>query len=180
MPLEVICGPMYSGKTEELIRRLRRATIARQRVQVFKPAIDRRYHATRITSHSDHGLDAHPLPDADALRQALAPDTHVAGLDEAQFFGAALVPVLEEALDRGLRILVAGLDLDSEERPFEPIPHLLALADHITKLTAVCVRCTQPATRSYRLRGGTARIEVGGVGHYEALCVRCFKAARAA
>lgn len=178
--LEVICGPMYAGKTEELIRRLRRAVIARQRVQVFKPTIDRRYHATRITSHSEQSLDAQSVPDAATLRWALLDATQVVGIDEAQFFGTPLVEVVEEALQRGQRVIVAGLDLDSNELPFEPLPHLLALADSVTKLAAVCLRCGQPATRSHRLSTGTERIEVGGPKEYEALCGPCMRAARVA
>lgn len=178
--LEVICGPMYAGKTEELIRRLRRAVIARQRVQVFKPTIDRRYHATRITSHSEQSLDAQSVPDAATLRWALLDGTQVVGIDEAQFFGTPLVEVVEEAMARGQRVIVAGLDLDSNERPFEPLPHLLALADAVTKLAAVCVRCGQAATRSHRISHGTERIEVGGAEAYEALCAPCMRRARIA
>jgi thymidine kinase len=171
--IEVVCGPMFSGKTEELIRRLRRAVIARQRVQVFKPAIDRRYHETRITSHSAQSLDAHAVADVDALLAALRRDTHVVGIDEAQFFGTALVPTVQRLADGGARVLIAGLDQDYLGRPFEPIPQLLAIAEHITKCSAICAQCGAPASRSFRLRGGGERIQVGAAESYEARCRAC-------
>lgn len=180
MRLEVICGGMFAGKTEELIRRLRRAVLGRQRVQVFKPAIDQRYHTTRIMTHDGHGLDAMAVEDADVLDGALLPGTQVVGIDEAQFFGRRLVPVVERAVETGRRVIVVGLDLDAFEQPFEPIPHLLALADEVTKLTAVCTVCGAPASRSYRLAPSQERLVVGAKDHYEARCLGCYKAARAA
>ena len=175
--IEVICGPMFSGKSEELIRRLRRASIARQRVQVFKPAIDRRYHDTRITSHSAQSLEAEALPDVAALVAALDPTTQVVGIDEAQFFGPSLVAAVQSMADRGVRVVIAGLDQDYLGRPFEPIPQLLAIAEQITKCLAVCARCGALASRSYRLGGGNEQVQVGAADSYEARCRACYLAA---
>ena len=139
--LEVICGPMFSGKSEELIRRLRRAQIAGQAVQVFKPAIDDRYDARRIVSHSKHSLDAQPLREAKELTRAFHPDTRVLGIDEAQFFDEDLVRICENLANAGVRVIVAGLDQDFRGRPFEPVPTLAALAEYVTKTLAICVCC---------------------------------------
>lgn len=174
--LEVICGPMFSGKTEELIRRLRRALIARQPVQAFKPAIDQRYHLERITSHSAQSLDAVPVHDVDALAAALRPDTQVVGIDEAQFFGPELVPLVQSLADHGVRVVIAGLDQDYLGRPFEPMPQLLAVAEQITKCSAVCSRCGDLASRSFRLADGGARVQVGAAEAYEARCRACYLA----
>ncbi len=171
--MEVICGPMFSGKTEELIRRLRRAVIGRQRVQAFKPSLDQRYHESRITSHSAQSLEAQAVTNAAALEAAVVPETQVVGIDEAQFFGPMLVPVVRRLADRGVRVVIAGLDQDYRGEPFEPIPHLLALADSITKLSAVCVVCGGAATRSHRVTDGDARFAVGGADTYEARCRVC-------
>ena len=172
--IEVICGPMFSGKSEELIRRLRRAAIAKQRVQVFKPAIDRRYHDTRITSHSAQSLDAEALPDVASLVAALDPGTQVVGIDEAQFFGPTLVAAVQSMADRGVRVVIAGLDQDYLGRPFEPIPQLLAIAEQITKCLAVCSQCGALASRSYRVAGGSERVQVGAADSYEARCRTCY------
>lgn len=165
---------MFSGKTEELIRRLRRAVIGRQRVQVFKPAIDRRYHETRITSHSAQSLDAQAVADVAALAAAIDPETQVVGIDEAQFFGPALVPVVQGLADRGVRVVIAGLDQDYRGQPFEPIPQLLAVAEQITKCLAVCSSCGALASRSYRVAGGSERVQVGAADAYEARCRACY------
>ncbi len=175
--IEVICGPMFSGKSEELIRRLRRAAIAKQRVQVFKPAIDRRYHDTRITSHSAQSLDAEALPDVASLVAALDPGTQVVGIDEAQFFGPTLVAAVQSMADRGVRVVIAGLDQDYLGRPFEPIPQLLAIAEQITKCLAVCSQCGALASRSFRLSGGGERVQVGAADSYEARCRACYLSA---
>ena len=172
--IEVICGPMFSGKSEELIRRLRRASIAKQRVQVFKPAIDRRYHDTRITSHSAQSLDAEALPDVAALVAALDPGTQVVGIDEAQFFGPSLVAAVQAMADRGIRVVIAGLDQDYLGRPFEPVPQLLAIAEQITKCLAVCSQCGALASRSFRLAGGNEQVQVGAADTYEARCRACY------
>lgn len=174
--IEVICGSMFSGKTEELIRRLRRAMLGRLRVQAFKPSIDRRYDATRITSHSAMTLDAEVVSTAEEILQRVRPDTHVVGIDEAQFFSLALVTVVQQLADRGLRVIVAGLDQDYRGQPFEPVPQLLAIAEEITKCLAVCARCGAPANRSQRLsQNGSDRILVGAAEMYEARCRRCFE-----
>lgn len=171
--IEVICGPMFSCKTEELIRRLRRAVIGRQRVQAFKPALDRRYHETRITSHSAQSIEAHAVNGVAELETAVDPDTQVVGIDEAQFFGPLLVPVARRLADRGVRVVIAGLDQDYRGEPFDPMPAMLAIAETVTKLTAVCVQCGGEATRSHRKAGGEATVEVGGADAYEARCRAC-------
>jgi len=175
--IEVICGPMFSGKTEELIRRLRRAVIGRRRGQVFKPAIDRRYHATRIASHNATSLDALAVDDGPALLAAVEHDAEVVGIDEAQFFGAELVAAVQALADRGVQVIVAGLDLDYRGVPFEPVPQLLAVAEHVTKLAAVCSVCGREATRSHRLVAGEGRIVVGSACEYEPRCRACCKGA---
>lgn len=172
--IEVVCGPMFSGKTEELIRRLRRAVIGRQRVQVFKPAIDTRYHESRITSHSSQSLEAAPVADVAKLLEAIAPETRVVGIDEAQFFGPGLVPAVQSLADRGLRVVIAGLDQDYRGEPFEPMPQLLAIAEQVTKCLAICARCGSLASRSYRFGPGEERVLVGASDTYEARCRRCF------
>lgn len=177
--IEVVCGPMFSGKTEELIRRLRRAALARQTVQVFKPAIDRRYHDSHITSHSAQSLEALPVTDVSDLSAHLAEDTQVVGVDEAQFFGVELVPAVQRLADRGVRVIIAGLDLDYLGRPFEPIPQLLAVAEQITKCLAVCSHCGALASRSYRTVESEDRVVVGAAELYEALCRKCYLAATA-
>ena len=175
--VEVICGPMFSGKPEELILRLRRAVIGRRRVQAFKPAIDRRYHATRITSHNATSLEALAVDNVPALLAAVEHDAEVVGIDEAQFFGHELVAAVQSLADRGVQAIVAGLDLDYRGVPFEPVPQLLAVAEHVTKLAAVCSVCGREATRSHRLVAGEGRIVVGAACEYEARCRACCKGA---
>lgn len=172
--LEVICGSMFSGKSEELIRRLRRAQIARQHVQSFKPEIDDRYGTTHIVSHSAAAIEAEVAPSSGALLERVRPETQVVGIDEAQFFDAGIVQVAHALADRGVRVIVAGLDQDYQGRPFDPIPALLATAEHITKTMAVCTRCGAPANRSQRLVENADRVVVGGAGAYEARCRRCW------
>ncbi len=174
--LEVICGSMFCGKTEELIRRVRRATIARQKVQVFKPELDDRYGIEQVTSHNGQGIEAQAISRAQEIMTRLKPDTTVVAVDETQFFDDAIVPVLEQLADRGLRVMVAGLDLDFRGLPFGPIPHLMALAEEVTKLRAICVVCGEPASRSQRLVNGRPAhfddpiILVGADERYEARC----------
>lgn len=173
--IEVIVGPMFSGKSEELIRRLKRAEIARQRVQIFKPVIDTRYAANGIVSHS--GLDI-PADDVGAAGEVMArvePRTEVIGIDEAQFLGDGIVDVCTKLADMGKRVIVAGLDTDYLGRPFEPIPRLLAVAEEITKYLAICVRCGNPAVHTQRLVASEELIVVGAGGMYEARCRRCFE-----
>lgn len=171
--IEVICGPMFSGKSEELIRRVRRAQIARQAVQVFKPAIDDRYHATEIVSHSRASIDAQPVGSSAELVRLVRNDTRVVGIDEAQFFDAGIVDVAERLATGGLRVVVAGLDQDYTGRPFEPMPQLMALAEYVTKTLAICVRCGAPAGRSQRLAATGERVLVGASDSYEARCRAC-------
>lgn len=172
--LEVIVGSMFSGKSEELIRRVRRAQIARQRVQIFKPAVDVRYSDAHIVSHSDLKLEAEPASSAADLLAKVRPDTEVVGIDEGQFFDAALPAACTELADRGLRVIVAGLDQDYLGRPFEPMPHLLAIAEFITKTRAICMVCGNPANHTQRLVHNADRVLLGAHGTYEARCRRCF------
>ena len=171
--IEVICGPMFSGKSEELIRRLRRAQIARQPVQVFKPRIDDRYHAEQIVSHSAHAIDAEPVEGSVELVRAVRPDTRVVGIDEAQFFDAGIVEAAERLAGGGARVVLAGLDQDYTGKPFEPMPQLMAIAEYVTKTLAICSRCGAPAGRSQRLAATGERVLVGAVEAYEARCRRC-------
>ena len=173
--IEVICGPMFSGKTEELIRRLKRAVIGQQRVQIFKPRIDKRYSDDSIVSHSDLRLEGTPVDRIEEIEGLLARDTEVVGIDEIQFFGPAAVGVCERLANRGLRVIVAGLDQDYRGVPFEPVPQLLAIAEYITKELAVCVVCGNPAGRSQRLTSDARRVVVGAQGAYEARCRACFR-----
>lgn len=172
--LEVIVGSMFSGKSEELIRRVRRAQIARQRVQIFKPAVDVRYSDAHIVSHSDLKLEAEPATSAADLLAKVRPDTEVVGIDEGQFFDAALPAACTELADRGLRVIVAGLDQDYLGRPFEPMPHLLSIAEFITKTRAICMVCGNPANHTQRLVHNADRVLLGAHGTYEARCRRCF------
>jgi len=171
--IEVICGPMFSGKSEELIRRLRRAQIARQAVQVFKPAIDDRYHDTQIVSHSRASLEAHPVETSAELARAVRGDTRVVGVDEAQFFDQGIVDVAHRLADQGMRVLLAGLDQDYTGAPFGCMPALLTAAEYVTKTLAICTRCGAPAGRSQRLVPSGAQVLVGAVEAYEARCRQC-------
>ena len=182
--IEVICGSMFSGKTEELIRRVRRAQIARQKVQVFKPALDTRYTVQEVTSHNGMQVEAVSVENTAQVQALLKPDTTVVALDEAQFFDDDVVALCEELADRGSRVIVAGLDMDFRGEPFGPMPTLMALADRVDKLQAVCVRCGAVATRSQRLIDGRPAptdgpvIVVGGAEAYEARCRNCYEGNR--
>lgn len=172
--LEVIVGSMYSGKTEELIRRLRRAQIARQRVEIFKPVIDNRYANNHIVSHSELRIPSRSVKTAkDVLRWAH--EAQVIGIDEGQFLGPGLLDVCERLARNGKRVIVAGLDQDYMGRPFEPMPQLLAVAEYITKTLAICMVCGAPANRTYRKVAKGGRVVVGGADLYEARCRRCFE-----
>src|SRR6266568_6382796 len=173
--IEVIVGPMFSGKSEELIRRLRRAEIARQRVQIFKPRIDERYGADAIVSHSGLGIPSQSVSGALEILDKVEARTEVVGIDEAQFLGEEIVRVSMKLADLGKRVIVAGLDTDFLGRPFEPMPRLLAVAEEITKLLAICVRCGNPAVHTQRLVESEELIVVGAMGAYEARCRRCFE-----
>jgi thymidine kinase len=171
--IEVICGSMFSGKTEELIRRLRRAEIARQAVAIVKPRIDTRYSNERIVSHSGASLPSITVSIATEIPPH-AEGMDVIGIDEAQFFDLSLVGVCEELATRGTRVIVAGLDQDYLGQPFEPIPQLLAVAEYITKTLAICVVCGNPANRTQRVTRSDARVLVGASDAYEARCRRCW------
>ena len=172
--LEVVCGPMFSGKSEELIRRLRRAQIARQRVQVFKAAIDDRYDPSAIVSHSEMKIDSTPVRTAAEILRAVRPSTEVVGVDEGQFFDAELPAVCGRLARDGKRVIVAGLDQDYLGKPFEPMPQLLAVAEYITKTLAICMVCGAPANFTQRLVASHERVLVGAAGTYEARCRHCF------
>ena len=173
--IEVICGPMFSGKSEELIRRLRRARIARKRVQVFKPAIDNRYSADEIVSHGDQRMDSEVVSNAKEMLAKLDWRTQVVGVDEANFFGPDLIDITAQLADTGKQVIVAGLDTDFLGRPFSPMPELLCLAESITKTLAICMRCGNPAKHTQRLVESDDLIVVGAAGMYEARCRRCFE-----
>ncbi len=173
--IEVICGSMFSGKSEELIRRLRRAQIARQRVQIFKPRIDARYSEDHIVSHSEQKIASQVVATAQEIMDNLDMRTEVIGIDEAQFFDKDIVTVCNRLADMGKRIIVAGLDQDYLGRPFDPMPQLLAIAEYITKTLAICVRCGNPANRTQRTIDSSERVVVGAADIYEARCRRCFE-----
>jgi thymidine kinase len=172
--IEVVAGSMFSGKSEELIRRLRRAQIARQKVQIFKPLVDNRYGDDHIVSHSDMRIASRAVRSSDELLQLVDDDTEVVGVDEGQFFDMSLPAVCNALADRGKRVIVAGLDQDYLGRPFEPMPQLLAIAEYITKTLAICVVCGNPANHTQRLVASSDRVLVGASGLYEARCRRCF------
>jgi thymidine kinase len=173
--VEVITGSMFSGKSEELIRRIRRAQIARQKVQIFKPRVDSRYEADHIVSHSEMKLPSQVVGSAREILERVDKDTEVVGIDEGQFFDPSLVQVVDELAGRGVRVIVAGLDQDYMGRPFEPMPQLLAVAEYVDKTLAICMRCGAPANRSQRLVAATDRVVVGGAHEYEARCRHCFQ-----
>lgn len=172
--IEVIVGSMFSGKSEELIRRLRRARIARQKVQVFKPRIDDRYSVVEIVSHSDMRHDSIAVANAAELLEAIEEGTEVIGIDEGQFLDDGLIQVANELAGRGIRVIIAGLDQDYTGRPFEPMPQLLAIAEFITKTHAICVKCGETANYSQRTVESDSRVEVGASDKYEARCRQCF------
>lgn len=168
--IEVVVGSMYSGKTEELIRRIRRAEFAKLKVQVFKPVIDNRYRVKEVTSHNQNTVDATPLNNIEEIWDHLSPKTRVVGIDEGQFFSAEIVNVVQDLADRGLRVIIAGLDTDWKGQAFEPMPTLMAIAENVTKQHAVCMTCGAPASRTQKIAGGDSQIEVGATESYEARC----------
>ncbi|MBI4893481.1 MAG: thymidine kinase [Acidobacteria bacterium] len=173
--IEVVCGPMFSGKSEELIRRLRRALIARKRVQVFKPVIDVRYSANEIVSHADSRMKSEVVSGPAEILSKLDWRTQVVGIDESNFMGPELVEVAQQLADSGKQVIIAGLDTDYMGRPFAPMPELLCVAESITKTLAICLRCGNPAKHTQRLMGSDDLIVVGATGMYEARCRRCFE-----
>jgi thymidine kinase len=172
--IEVIVGSMFSGKSEELIRRLRRAQIARQKVQIFKPSLDTRYAEDAIVSHSEMRISSRAVANSRALLQLVEDDTEVVGIDEGQFFDQDLPGVVNELANRGKRVIVAGLDQDYLGKPFEPMPQLLAIAEYITKTLAICMVCGNPANHTQRLVSSGDRVLLGAQGTYEARCRVCF------
>jgi thymidine kinase len=172
--IEVVVGSMFSGKSEELIRRLRRAQIAKQRVQIFKPAVDTRYAEDHIVSHSELRIPSENAATAAELMSKVRPDTEVVGIDEGQFFDAGLPAAATALAARGIRVIVAGLDQDYLGKPFEPMPQLLAIAEYITKTRAICMVCGNPANHTQRLVVSSDRVLLGAHGTYEARCRHCF------
>jgi thymidine kinase len=182
--IELVCGSMFSGKTEELIRRVRRAKIAKQNVQVFKPAMDTRYTTEAVTSHNGLGVEAVPVQSAAEIEQLIRPETSVAAIDEVQFFGWEITELCQKLADRGMRVIAAGLDMDFRGEPFGPMPVLMAQAERVDKLQAICVVCGNPASRTQRLINGQPAayddpvILVGGSESYEARCRKCHQVPR--
>ena len=172
--IEVVCGSMFSGKSEELIRRLRRAQIARQKVQIFKPKFDRRFGEDEIVSHSEMRIPSTDVGSSAELLQVVDDDTEVVGIDEGQFFDADLPAVCNALANMGKRVIVAGLDQDYLGKPFEPMPQLLSIAEYITKTLAICMVCGAPANHTQRLVASSERVLVGAQGTYEARCRHCF------
>ncbi len=177
--IEVITGSMFSGKSEELIRRLRRAQIARQKVQIFKPTFDNRFGDHHIVSHSDMRIGSRNVSNSKALLSQVDEDTEVVGIDEGQFFDADLPAVCNALANKGKRVIVAGLDQDYLGKPFEPMPQLLAIAEYITKTLAICMVCGNPANHTQRLVASQDRVLLGAQGTYEARCRACFDPALA-
>jgi thymidine kinase len=182
--IEIVCGSMFSGKTEELIRRVRRAKIAKQNVQVFKPAIDTRYTTEAVTSHNGLGVDAVPVQSAAEIDKLILPETSVVAIDEVQFLGWEVTELCQRLADRGVRVIAAGLDMDFRGEPFGPMPVLMAQAETVEKLQAICVVCGNPASRTQRLINGLPAayddpiILVGGSESYEARCRKCHRVPR--
>ncbi len=172
--IEVICGSMFSGKSEELIRRLRRAKIAKQKVVAFKPRIDDRYDDEDIVSHDDRRIESIRISEAREILDYVDSDVQVVGIDEGQFLGDELPAVCDDLANRGVRVIVAGLDQDYLGRPFEPMPTLLSIAEYITKTLAVCVKCGRPANKTQRIIPSRERVVVGAAGAYEARCRHCW------
>ena len=171
--IEVICGPMFSGKSEELIRRLRRAQIARQGVVAIKPGIDDRYSDDSIASHSSLHIPCTPVARAEDVFDLLRPDTEVVGMDEVQFLGDRLAEVCQDLANRGLRVICAGLDMDYRGVPWEPVPQLMAVAEYVQKTLAICMVCGDPASRTQRITADSQKVLIGATDAYEARCRHC-------
>ncbi len=171
--IEVICGSMFSGKTEELIRRLKRAKIARQRVEIFKPAVDKRYSEADIVSHDSNAIHSTPVDNSRSIL-LMTGDVDVVGIDEAQFFDEGIVDVCAELANNGTRVIVAGLDMDFRRIPFGPMPALLSIADDVSKVHAICVECGHTANYSYRLVDSDKRVLLGEKNEYQPLCRKCY------
>ena len=171
--IEVIAGSMFSGKTEELLRRLRRARIAQQKVEIFKPVVDRRYSEEEVVSHDANSILCTPVESSGNIL-LLSGNTEVIGIDEAQFFDNGLIEVCNNLANQGVRVIVAGLDMDFKGKPFGPMPGLMACAEYVTKVHAICVRCGDLAQYSYRLKASDRLVEVGASESYEAVCRTCY------
>ncbi|MCQ2136634.1 MAG: thymidine kinase [Bacteroidales bacterium] len=178
--IEVICGSMFSGKTEELIRRMKRAVFANQKVAIYKPSIDVRYSETQVVSHDQHKIQSTPIKDAAQMLQAIEDGIEVVGVDEAQFFGANIVEVVQTLANKGIRVIIAGLDTDFLGKPFGPMPSLMAVAEDVQKVHAICVKCGSPAQHSHRLSKSGKLVVLGEKDIYEPLCRHCYNAAVAA
>ena len=174
--IEVICGSMFSGKTEELIRRMKRAQFAKQTVEIFKPCIDVRYSEDKVVSHDSHSIPSTPIQ-SPAQMLEMSNDVEVVGIDEAQFFDNSLIEVVQTLANRGVRVIIAGLDTDFMGKPFGPMPALMAVAEDIQKVHAICVRCGSPANHSHRLSKNDQLVVLGEKDIYEPLCRHCFNAA---
>ena len=172
--VEVICGSMFSGKTEELIRRMKRAKFARQKVEIFKPSLDTRYSDEDVVSHEGNAITSTPVENAASIL-LMGSDCDVLGIDEAQFFDSQIVDVCNELANRGIRVIVAGLDLDFKAQPFGPMPLLCAIADEVTKVHAICVRCGALAYVSHRIVEGDRQVLLGETHEYEPLCRECYE-----
>jgi len=175
--IEVICGSMFSGKTEELIRRLKRAKISRQKVEIFKPSVDVRYHIENVVSHDSTSIPSTPVESAQQIL-LMAGDVDVIGIDEAQFFDNGLASVCDKLANSGIRVIVAGLDMDYLGNPFGPIPGLMAMAEYVTKVHAICIRCGNLAQYSHRTIAGDKLVVLGETDSYEPLCRRCYQEER--
>ena len=171
--IEVICGSMFSGKTEELIRRLTRARLAKQQVEIFKPSVDTRYHDTHVVSHNETSIRSTPVNFAGDIL-LLSGTCDVVGIDEAQFFDEEIVRVVQLLANQGKRVILAGLDMDFEGKPFDPMPKLMAIAEYVTKVHAICMQCGDLAAFSYRLSAATEKVVLGEKDSYEARCRKCF------
>ncbi len=173
--IEVICGSMFSGKTEELIRRMKRAQFANQKVEIYKPAVDVRYSEDEVVSHDSHSIPSTPI-DSPASMLLLSSDVEVVGIDEAQFFDETIVEVVQTLANRGVRVIIAGLDMDFAGKPFGPMPALMAVAEDVQKVHAICVKCGSPANHSHRLSSDEQLVMLGEKDSYEPLCRHCYNA----
>ena len=174
--IEVICGSMFSGKTEELIRRMKRAQFANQKVEIYKPAVDVRYSEDEVVSHDSHSIPSTPI-DSPASMLLLSSDVEVVGIDEAQFFDDTIVEVVQTLANRGVRVIIAGLDMDFAGKPFGPMPSLMAVAEDVQKVHAICVKCGSPANHSHRLSANEQLVMLGEKDSYEPLCRHCYNSA---
>ncbi len=176
--IEVICGSMFSGKTEELIRRLKRAQFAKQKIEIFKPTVDKRYSDLDVVSHDLHSIPCTPIKDPKRMLK-VADDVEVVGIDEAQFFGEEIIEVAQELANRGIRVIAAGLDTDYLGKPFGPMPGLMAIAEDVQKVHAICVKCGNLANHSHRLSASKKLVVLGEKDVYEPLCRKCYNEAMA-